>query len=37
MDSGRSKYYGEAVGWLAKAGDTYLADGREEEWRVYLD
>lgn len=37
MDSGRSKYYGEAVGWPAKAGDAYLADGREEEWRAYLD
>ena len=37
MDSGRSKYYGEAVGWLAKAGDAYLAEGREEEWRAYLD
>jgi uncharacterized Zn finger protein len=37
MGSGRSKYYGEAVGWLAKARNAYLADGREEEWRAYLD
>ena len=37
MDSGRSKYYEEAVGWLAKARDTYLSDGREEQWQAYLD
>ena len=37
MDSGRSKYYEEAVGWLAKARDAYLSDGREEQWQAYLD
>lgn len=37
MDEGRSKYYAEAIAWLAKARDAYLADGREEEWQVYLD
>ena len=37
MDEGRSKYYAEAIAWLAKARAAYLADGREEEWQVYLD
>lgn len=37
MDQGRSKYYDEAVSWLAKARDAYLLAGREEEWLVYLD
>ena len=37
MDEGRSKYYAEAITWLAKARDAYLAAGREEEWQVYLD
>jgi uncharacterized Zn finger protein len=37
MDEGRSRYYAEAVTWLAKVRDAYLADGREEEWQVYLD
>lgn len=37
MDQGRSKYYAEAVSWLAKARDAWLASGREEEWRSYLD
>ncbi len=37
MDEGRSKYYAEAITWLAKARDAHLADGREEEWQVYLD
>jgi uncharacterized Zn finger protein len=37
MDSGASKYYDEAVRWLAKARDAYLSDGRDEEWRAYLD
>jgi uncharacterized Zn finger protein len=36
MDSGMSKHYDEAVRWLTKARDAYLADGREEEWRAYL-
>jgi uncharacterized Zn finger protein len=37
MDQGRSKYYAEAVSWLAKVRDAYLVHGREDEWRVYLD
>jgi len=37
MDQGRSKYYAEAVSWLAKVRDAYLVDGREAEWQVYLD
>jgi uncharacterized Zn finger protein len=37
MDQGRSKYYADAVSWLAKARDACLASGREEEWRSYLD
>lgn len=37
MEEGKSKYYGEAVSWLAKARDAYLAAGREDEWRAYLD
>jgi uncharacterized Zn finger protein len=37
MDEGRSKDYAEAVTWLAKVRDAYLAAGREEEWQVYLD
>ncbi len=37
MDQGRSRHYDEAVRWLAKARDAYLAGGREEEWQAYLD
>jgi uncharacterized Zn finger protein len=37
MDQGRSKYYAEAVSWLAKVRDAYLVHGREDEWRVCLD
>ena len=37
MDSGGSKYYEEAMGWLAKARDAYLSDGRIEEWQAYFD
>jgi uncharacterized Zn finger protein len=37
MDSGASKYYDEAVRWLAKARDASLSDGRDEEWQDYLD
>lgn len=36
MDQGRSRYYADAVDWLAKVRDAYLADEREEEWEVYL-
>jgi uncharacterized Zn finger protein len=37
MDEGRSRHYDEAVHWLARARDAYLADGRSEEWQAYLD
>jgi uncharacterized Zn finger protein len=37
MDQGRSKYYAEAIDWLAKVRDAHLAAAREEEWQVYLD
>jgi uncharacterized Zn finger protein len=37
MNQGRSKHYAEAVSWLEKVRDAYLVDGREEEWRDYLD
>jgi uncharacterized Zn finger protein len=36
MNQGRSKDYDEAVDWLAKVQDAYLAAGREEEWLAYL-
>ena len=36
MNQGRSKNYEEAVDWLAKVRDAYLAAGREEEWLAYL-
>ncbi len=36
MDEGRSKHYDEAIDWLAKVQDAYLAAGREEQWRAYL-
>jgi len=37
MDEGRSKYYDEAVIWLAKARNAYLVAGREEEWHAYVE
>jgi len=37
MDQGMSAHYDEAVTWLVKARDAYLAAGREEEWRAYLE
>lgn len=36
MDEGRSGHYEEAVDWLTKVREAYLAAGREEEWRAYL-
>lgn len=36
MGEGRSKHYDEAIDWLAKVRDAYLAAGREEQWRAYL-
>ena len=36
MDQGNSKYCAEAISWLARARDAYLAEGREQEWEVYL-
>jgi uncharacterized Zn finger protein len=37
MEQGRSQYYAEAITWLEKVRAAYLFDGREEEWRDYLD
>ncbi|WP_293104546.1 hypothetical protein [Moorena sp. SIOASIH] len=31
MDAGKAKYYYEAVEWLKKARDAYLASDREQE------
>jgi uncharacterized Zn finger protein len=36
MNKGRSKDYDEAVDWLVKVRDAYVAAGREEEWLAYL-
>ena len=35
MDAGKAKYYEEAVGWLKKARNAYLASGRQQEWSEY--
>jgi uncharacterized Zn finger protein len=37
MNEGRSRHYGEAVTWLAKARDAHTAAGRQDEWRAYLE
>jgi uncharacterized Zn finger protein len=37
MAQGKAKYYAGAITWLEKVRDAYLRDGREEEWREYLD
>lgn len=37
MDRGQSKYYHHAVRWLGKARQAYLAAGRADEWRAYLE
>ena len=35
MDAGKAKYYEEAVEWLKKARNAYLAAGRNQEWSKY--
>ena len=35
MDAGKAKYYEEAVGWLKKARNAYLASDRKQEWSDY--
>ena len=37
MDEGKSKYYGHALDWLARARRAYLTAGREGEWRTYCE
>jgi uncharacterized Zn finger protein len=36
MDQGKSRYYHHAVRWLSKARQAYLAAGRADEWRAYV-
>ncbi len=35
MDAGKAKYYEEAVDWLKKARNAYLASDRKQEWADY--
>ena len=35
MDAGKAKYYEEAVEWLKKARNAYLASDRKQEWSDY--
>ena len=35
IDAGKAKYYEEAVEWLKKARNAYLAVGRNQEWSDY--
>jgi uncharacterized Zn finger protein len=35
MDAGKAKYYQEAVEWLKKACNAYLASNRKQEWSDY--
>ena len=37
MDQAKSKYYGQAVRWLGKAKQAYLAAGHEADWWVYCE
>ena len=37
MGQGKSRYYHHAVRWLGKGCHAYLAAGRAEEWRIYLE
>ena len=37
MDAGKAEYYHAAANWLAKARTAYRAEGREEEWKTYLN
>ena len=35
LNAGKAKYYEEAIGWLKKARDAYLAGDRKQEWLNY--
>ena len=35
MDAGKAKYYDEAVEWIKKARDAYIASDRKQEWSDY--
>ena len=35
MDAGKAKYYEDAVEWLKKARNAYLASDRQQEWSDY--
>jgi uncharacterized Zn finger protein len=37
MDAGKAQSYDSAVAWLAQAKQAYLAAGRGDEWRRYLE
>lgn len=37
IEPGKSAYYHHAAHWLTRARDAYLAAGREDAWRKYLD
>ena len=36
MDQGKSRHYHHAVRWLGKARQAYLAAGRADAWRAYV-
>ncbi|WP_216595644.1 hypothetical protein [Myxosarcina sp. GI1] len=35
MDAGKAKYYEDAVEWLKKARNAYIASDRKQEWSEY--
>ena len=35
MDAGKAKYYDEAIEWLKKAHDAYVASDKQQEWSDY--
>ena len=35
MDAGKAKYYQEAVDWLKKVRNAYLASDKKQEWSDY--
>ncbi|ELS05624.1 hypothetical protein Xen7305DRAFT_00053720 [Xenococcus sp. PCC 7305] len=35
MDAGKAKYYDEAISWLEKARNAYIASERQREWSDY--
>lgn len=37
IGKGQSKYYATAARWLAKVKAAYVRQGREDDWRAYLD